>query len=306
MTRIESAMTDGKRSLQVIVAEKYDGEKVQKVLREELQASGTLIKRLKHTQGILLNGCPVRTVDPVKTGDCLNIILTEREGSSHVIPVKSEFEIVYEDEDLIVVNKPAFMSVHSSRKSDPHSLANALAYYFKQKGEYHMFRAVNRLDRQTSGLMILAKNEHANALLVRQLKEKRMEKTYLAVTDGIPKPPEGTLRFPIKRADDSVLKRIVAPDGKDAVTHYRILKQSNSFALVTIRLETGRTHQIRVHFAHIGCPLLGDWLYGREEGVPIDRQALHAWRLAFQHPISGERLLFEAEPPQDMKKIFEK
>lgn len=305
MTRTESAMTDGKRSLQVIVPARYDGGKVLKVLREELRVSGTLIKRLKHTQGILLNGCPVRTVDLVKTGDLLKIVLTEREGSAHVIPVKSEFKIVYEDADLIVVSKPAGMAVHSSRKSDLHSLANALAYYFRQKGEYHMFRAVNRLDRQTSGLMILAKNEHANALLVRQMKEKQIEKTYLAITDGIPNPSEGTMRFPIKRADDSVLKRVVAPDGKEAVTHYRVLKQSDGFALAEIRLETGRTHQIRVHFAHIGCPLLGDWLYGREQGVPIERQALHAWKLVFYHPISGKKLFFEAELPQDMKSIFE-
>lgn len=304
MTKAESGMTDGKRSLQVIVPEKYDGERVLKVLREEMQVSGTLVKRLKHTQGILLNDSPVRTVDLVRSGDLLKIVLTEREGSDHVIPVKSEFETVYEDDDLIVVNKPAGMSVHSSRKSDLHSLANALAYYFREKGEHHMFRAVNRLDRQTSGLMLLAKNAHANALLVQQMKQKQIEKRYLAVTDGIPPDEEGTLDFPIKRADDSVLRRVVASDGKEAVTHYRVRKRSGRFALVEIRLETGRTHQIRVHFAHIGCPLAGDWLYGTEEGAPIPRQALHAWRLAFSHPISGERLSFEAVLPADMKKIL--
>ncbi len=289
------------RRLQIQVPEQYDGEKVLKVLKEEMQISGTLIKRLKHTQGILLNHLPVRTIDLVRAGDLIQIVLSERQGSEHVIPIESSFEIVYEDDDLMVVNKPAGMSVHSSRKSDLHSLANALAYYFQQKGEYHIFRAVNRLDRQTSGLMILAKNEHANALLIRQ--QKQIKKEYLALTEGVPDPRQGTLRYPIKRAEDSVLKRVVASDGKEAVTHYTVLKHSDEISLVQTELETGRTHHIRVHFSHIGCPLLGDWLYGREENPYIGRHALHAFRLSMTHPISGNPMCFETELPEDMGTI---
>ncbi len=299
--KIEPAVPDGKRRLQLRIPERYDGEKVLKVLKEEMKISGTLIKRLKHTQGILLNNMPVRTIDPVRADDLLQVVLSEREGSAHVIPVESCFDIVYEDDDLMVVNKPAGMSVHSSRKSDLHSLANALAYYFQQKGEYHIFRAVNRLDRQTSGLMILAKNEHANALLVRQ--QKQIKKGYLALTEGVPNPKQGTLRYPIRRAENSVLKRVVASDGKEAITHYTVRKHSNALALVEMELETGRTHQIRVHFSHIGCPLLGDWLYGREDTPLITRHALHAWRISFMHPISGEILQFETELPEDMQRI---
>ncbi len=298
---IETTVPERKRRLQIRIPAQYDGEKVLKVLKEEMRISGTLIKRLKHTQGILLNNVPVRTIDPVRTGELLEVVLSEREGSKHVIPVESCFDIVYEDDDLMVVNKPAGMSVHSSRKSDLHSLANALAYYFQQKGEYHIFRAVNRLDRQTSGLMILAKNEHANALLIRQ--QKQIKKGYLALTEGIPDPKQGTLSYPIRRAEDSVLKRVVAADGKQAITHYTVLKHSEEIALVQIELETGRTHQIRVHFSHIGCPLLGDWLYGREENSFIRRHALHAWTLSFFHPISGERMHFETALPEDMAKI---
>ncbi len=297
-------MTNGKRSFSVTIPWEYDGASVLKVLKEQLKLSGTLIKRLKHTDGILLNGHSVRTVDSVAAGDCLTAVLSERIGSDHVLPVYSPIHIVYEDADLLVVNKPAGMAVHSSRKSDPYSLANALAYYFQQKEEYHIFRAVNRLDRQTSGLMIVAKHEHSNALLVQSLKRREIEKEYLAITDGLLPDKEGTFAFPIKRAEGSVLKRVVAQDGKEAITHYKTVKEQDNMALVQIRLETGRTHQIRVHFAHVGCPLLGDWLYGREQGVPIKRHALHAWKLTFAHPITGQQLRLEAPLPEDMETLF--
>ena len=263
--------------------------------------SRQIIIHLKKTEhGILQNGEWAYVRTPLVPGDVLKITLLEESASEHILPVPMEPDIVYEDEDLLVVNKPFDMPVHPSIHNYDNTLANGMAYYFQQKGETFIFRCINRLDRDTTGLLILAKNALSASILSNDMKARKIHRTYQAVISRIPVPASGTIDAPIARKEDSAIERCVDFEkGEPAVTHYRTLETKENLALVELSLETGRTHQIRVHMQHMGCPLLGDYLYNPDFTL-INRVSLHSYSLSFVHPIAGKSMYFCAPLPKDM------
>lgn len=263
--------------------------------------SRQIIIHLKKTEhGILQNGEWAYVRTPLVPGDVLKITLLEESASEHILPVSMEPDIVYEDEDLLVVNKPFDMPVHPSIHNYDNTLANGMAYYFQQKGETFIFRCINRLDRDTTGLLILAKNALSASILSNDMKARKIHRTYQAVVSRIPVPASGTIDAPIARKEDSAIERCVDFEkGEPAVTHYRTLETKENLALVELSLETGRTHQIRVHMQHMGCPLLGDYLYNPDFTL-INRVSLHSYSLSFVHPITGKSMYFCAPLPKDM------
>ena len=246
---------------------------------------------------------PIRICDKLDPGDTITVrIYEDTDSSSEIVPWDAPIDIVYEDEDLILVNKPGDMVVHPSYAHYKDSLSNALAGYYKRTGQDHVIRTIGRLDRETSGLLIFAKNRHSAAVLSDQKDSMSRRKEYLALCSGVFRDTEGTVDAPIASKDGQRMVREVRPDGKSAVTHYKVLKQYEDYALVRLRLDTGRTHQIRVHMQYIGHPLLGDYFYGKEisDNHGMNRAALHAAYLEIVHPITGRKLTFEADLPADM------
>lgn len=277
----------------------YDGHKVVHYLRGEAGCSATLVKRLKQwDEGILLNGAHARTIDRLRQGDLLEITIRD---TPKAVSAAGSAPILYEDRDVIVFDKPAGMPCHQSRNHQDDTLANAFAALCASRGEPLTFRAVNRLDRNTTGTVLVAKNARAAALL-----SGKADKTYLAVTGTPPQPSEGVVNAPIGRPEPLNIRRAVMADGQSAVTVYRTLyKDPLGNSLIRCELPTGRTHQIRVHMAYLGCPLLGDDLYGGDcSGMA--RQALHCARIIFFSPDSGERITVEAPLPKDMQKFADK
>lgn len=239
----------------------------------------------------------------LNTEDRLQIRITETEASSKIPPVRMDVSILYEDEDLLVVNKPPNMPIHPSQGNYENTLANGIAYYFAQKGESFVYRCVNRLDRDTTGALILAKNALSAAILSSQMKNRKIRRTYLALVEGIP-PKKGTISAPIARAEGSTIEREVNfLTGEPAVTHFERLSVRNGYSLIELHLETGRTHQIRVHMKYLGYPLPGDYLYNPVY-ERIHRQPLHSYQLEFMHPLTGEAMRFTAPVPEDFCNAF--
>ncbi len=293
-----------KRIFHYSIPTEYDGQTLLSFLKDK-HYSAPIIAHLKRTEnGILLNGVWGRVRDLLHAGDRLTIQLTETENSKNIVPVKLPLDIVYEDEDLLVINKPSNMPIHPSQGNYENTLANAVAYYFQSKGKTFTYRCINRLDRDTTGLLILAKHMYSASLLSDMVQKREIHRQYLALATG--KVPEtGTIIAPIARADGSTIERCVNESiGEYACTHYRTLDYKNGYSLVSLKLETGRTHQIRVHMKHIGHPLPGDFLYNPDYSV-ICRQALHSHKLHFRHPITGDEMEFIAELPEDMRKVIE-
>lgn len=286
------------REISYTVEDYFEGKKLISFLRGHIKISVRLMRSLKRTEGgIKINGNAARTVDILHKGD--TVTLTIKEDESHSIPSDYPIEVIYEDEDVLVVNKPAMLPMHESHNHQGDTLANAVAGYFEKKGKCFSFRAVGRLDKGTSGLVICALNSHAAARL-----SGNFEKTYYAVATGHYE-GEGTINKPIYRPDPMKTYRTADDRGDRAVTHYKVLESGEDYSLMEIHLETGRTHQIRVHFAFLGTPLYGDGMYGKEDSN-IDRQALHCGRLSFLHPVTGEKISLEAPLPEDMKSLLKK
>lgn len=292
------------RVFDYIIQEEYDNHNLLSFLKDK-QYSSQIITHLKRTEnGILLNGVWGRVRDVLHINDILTINLIETESSENIIPTNLPLDIVYEDEDILIVNKAANMPIHPSQGNYDNTLANAVAYYYQQKGESFTYRCINRLDRDTTGLLIIAKHMYSASLLSEMLARREIHREYLAIATG-KIPEEGTIIAPIGRVDGSTIERHVDEEHGDyACTHYRRLAYNNGYSLVALKLETGRTHQIRVHMKHIRHPLPGDFLYNPEYSV-IGRQALHSHKLSFKHPITGENMEFTAELPADMKMIIE-
>ena len=275
------------RVLEYEIPSEYDGANITTVLKRHFKISTNLIKDLKkYKEGIQVNGEHRRVVDFVAKGDILKITIRDT-ASENIVPTDIPLDIVYEDEDVLVINKPPNMPTHPSMGNYENSLANGVMYYYKSKGEERVFRAVNRLDKDTSGLMAVAKNSYIHARLGEEIQKKELKRKYMCIVCGDVE-HDGTVDAPIRRADGSVINRIVAPDGQRAVTHYRVIKRYREYTLLEMELETGRTHQIRVHMAYIGHPLVGDWLYGTENHNIAKRQMLHSCYLCFTHPITGQ------------------
>lgn len=264
------------------------------------------LSRLKHMpESILINGVwsYMRTV--LHSGDVLTVHIQENDSSPNIPPVALPLDIVYEDEDIIVVNKPAGMPVHPSLNNYRNSLANALMWHYHSRGEAFIFRCTNRLDRDTSGLTVIARHMVSSSILSGMGYRHEIRREYLAIVRGSLTPEEGTIDAPIARTGSSLIERRIDFDNGDpAVTHYRKLCEKNGYSLVSLILETGRTHQIRVHMKYIGYPLIGDYLYNPDMEA-IHRQALHSYRLSFLHPITGELMEFTAPIPMDMQAVLE-
>lgn len=270
-----------------------------------------LLTYLRHHENtLLLNGECVFTNHPVRKGDVLEVIFTDEIPSATVIPNPMELDILYEDADLLVINKPPFLPVQPSIGHFEYTLGNGVAAYYAAQGIPFVYRCVNRLDKNTSGLVIIAKNMASSAILYEEMKSRRIHRTYFTVVHGRVDTP-GTIDAPIKRRTESLVERCVDFEGgQRAVTHFTPVSWNpeNDTTALSVCLETGRTHQIRVHMAYAGHPVAGDSLYGSsaQNNVPglIDRQALHSIRLEFMHPITREGMRFEAPLPADIRRLL--
>ncbi len=272
------------------------GMKVGDFLRKNGYSRHVIIHLKKTENGILLNGEWAYVGQFLKEGDHLEIRIIEEESSEQIVSAELPLDIVYEDEDLLIINKPADMPIHPSINNYDNTLANALMWYYRQKGETFVYRCINRLDRDTTGLLIVAKNMLSGGILSDMSKKREIHREYLAIAEG-EVPQEGVIDAPIARKEESMIERCVDFEkGDRAVTHYWRLDYRNGYSLVRLKLETGRTHQIRVHMKHIGHPLTGDYLYNPDYRI-LDHQALHSWKLAFRHPVTGEQMQFKADPP---------
>ena len=280
------------------------GLRIEQYLRRRGYSYQNLARLKKMRESILLNGAWTYMRTAVKDGDILTVHIQEPESSPNIPPVKLPLDIVYEDEDIVVVNKPAGMPVHPSLNNYENSLANGLMYYYQEQGKPFIFRCTNRLDRDTSGLTVVAKHMVSSSILSSMGMRHEITREYLAIVRGALKPSVGTIDAPIGRTGSSLIERkIDFENGERAVTHYRVVEEQNGHSLVSLILETGRTHQIRVHMKYIGHPLVGDYLYNPDMEY-IDRQALHSHRLSFTHPVTGEKMEFTAPLPADMRKIL--
>ena len=305
------------RKINYKISPEHSGKTIYIFLRERY-FSAKMLAHLKHTENsIIHNGTPVFLNTILHEGDELTVVYTEDDESENIIPVDLPFEIVYEDEDIMVVNKPADMPVHPAINNFDNTLANGIAYYFAKQNKHFMFRCINRLDRDTSGLLIVAKHRLSASILSDFMKKREIHREYLALASGIFDEKSGTIDLPIGRVGDSIIERFVDfENGDRAVTHYDVLKEFaepiyNAYNLKTtcesnmpnlsdddipcsllrLHLETGRTHQIRVHMSHIGHPLLGDHMYNKKPSS-LNRQALHSHVIEFRHPITLENMRF--------------
>lgn len=277
---------------------------VKEVLKAEFSMSDRLLLKLKKLDKIYLNGNVTSVNHPVLENDLIECYLDYEEDNSNIVPTEMPLNIIYEDKAYIVVNKPAGIPVHPSMDHYADSLSNGIAFYFNQIGLKKKIRPVNRLDKDTSGIVIFAKNEYTQECLVRQMKSKEFIKKYIAVVTGSLDNFEGTINAPIARKEGSIIERCVSETGDIAITHYKVLKRKTDFDIVECILETGRTHQIRVHFAYLGHSLLSDTLYGTSSSL-INRQALHAYEVEFTHPLSKKKVKYITTVPEDLNKLME-
>ena len=275
-------------------------------LKQKGFSSQNLVQLKKNPDAVLANEVPCFMNHVLHPGDTLTLHIREARSSEKIPPVELPLDIVYEDEDLMVINKPAGMPIHPSMNNYYNSMANALAYYFDQQNRPFVFRCINRLDRDTSGLTIVAKHYVSAGMLSAMIANKAasgITREYLAIVKGSVQPPEGTITAPLGRKEGSIIERTIDFEkGESAITHYKVLDEKNGHSLVSLILETGRTHQIRIHMKYLGYPLIGDYLYNPDM-EQIQRQALHAWKLSFVHPITGEEMQFTAPLPEDMAKV---
>ena len=287
------------RILTYTATEADSGKKVRQLLRGSLHLSYTLLKSLKWRENaILLNGQPCTVAAVVHPGDTLTVNVSDTNGiSQHITPVDYPLDILYEDDDLLILNKPAHVAVHSA---EPITIAGAVSYHLGGAA----FHPVNRLDKGVTGIMVIAKNGHVHDLLMRRLHTDAFRREYLAVCEGVPTPRSGTIDLSIGRDESSILKRRIDPSGLESHTVYETVQVSNDRALLRLRPLTGRTHQLRLHCAAIGHPLVGDWLYGTENRALIDRPALHSHELWLTHPITGEQFHLIAPLPNDMQNLL--
>lgn len=293
------------RRLTLYICSKYSGKTVDTLLRNALHISGGGVRRAKRIpDGILLDGTQVFTNASTQEGQVLSIQIGDTADKPRVLPISGPLSIVYEDEDLLVMDKQAPLSVHPGPGNKENTLANYLQFYYQEIGLRADFHPVNRLDRGTSGLMIVAKHAHAHERLRQLLHTDFFKREYLAVCEGIPIQSAGCIKLPIGRVPGSVLKREVRQDGAAASTEYQVISSRNGYSLVSLVLGTGRTHQIRVHMSSIGCPVVGDFLYGKDHATIKDRFALHAAKLEFIHPITGSTLAFSSPLPSELSLLL--
>ena len=291
------------RYLEFYVNQEEEGKRVDAILRRHGLSTSAIRRSKRRPHGLLVDGEEIYTSYLVHAGQTVAILADDR-APSDIVPNEGPVDILYEDVDLLVVNKPTHLAVHPCAGSWEDSLGARLVHYYRKIGLEAEFHPVHRLDKGTSGLMVVAKHPAAQHILTQSLHSGAFLREYLAVCEGCPSPLSGVIDAPLGRTDDSYIRQEVRPDGKPARTHYEVIGRGERFSLVRLILETGRTHQIRVHMAYLGYPLAGDFLYGTEDPELITRPALHSARLELRQPFTGERLAFESPLPGDMKRLL--
>lgn len=287
--------------MEINTPKSWEGKTIEEIFRSEWEVSKKLTHLFRMEHKVFVNGNKASWTSPLKLGEKVLIKLFEDEEVMNIPAFFYDIQVLFEDEHVIVFNKPAFMNTHPNDENDKSTLLQAAQFYLHSKGEKVEIRHVHRLDRDTTGAILFAKHALAGAILDRMLEKHELKRTYLAIVQGHLNKKKGTIKESIGRDRHHATRRRVSPTGQEAITHYQLIKEENSISYVKCWLETGRTHQIRAHFSHIGHPLLGDILYG---GKPLfDRQALHAAKLEFTHPITGEEIICYA-PFIDNPPIF--
>lgn len=274
------------------------------IMRQHFKFSSRLRNKIKREKLIRLNGQQTPNWIRPEPGDVVSIKLPEE---------KSEFEaenipldIAFEDEDLLIINKQPYIVVHPTKGHPTGTLTNAIMYHMNETNQSFKIRFMNRLDRDTSGLVAIAKNPHCQSSFMKQSQAGIVDKRYVAIVKGIMESDSGTIDLPLGRPYEDSVERAVMEDGAPSVTHYKVLERFQSgFTMLELKLETGRTHQIRVHLSHIGYPIVSDHLYGIEQHDLIGRQALHAKELSMIHPVTGDKISLDTDLPEDMKKLIE-
>jgi len=287
------------------VDEKNPYSTIKEVLKAHFNISERLLLKLKRNNKILLNNQITNINTNIKNNDLIQIFLDFEEDNSNILPTKMNLDIIYEDEAFIIINKPAGIPVHPSIEHYTDSLSNGLKYYYDLINLKKKIRPVNRLDRDTSGLVIFAKNEYIQECLIKQMNNNIFYKEYIALCEGNFTELDGIINKPIARKQDSIIERCISPNGDKAITEYKVLSynKENNISVVQCILKTGRTHQIRVHMKSIGHPILGDTLYGNSSNI-ISRQALHAYKICFYHPLTKQCNEFIAPTPKDIEQLI--
>lgn len=278
-------------------------DNVKEVLKTRFEISDRLLLKLKNNNKIFLNNSSCGIKADVHSNDTIEVHLDFKENNSNIVATKMQLNIIYEDDYLLILNKPAGIPIHPSMQHYEDSLSNGVKYYFDSINLNKKIRPVNRLDKDTSGIVIFAKNEYIQECLIRQMKKHCFIKEYIAICNGTLANSKGTIDKPISRKPNSIIERCVDSNGDYAITHYTVLKSNSEVSVLHILLETGRTHQIRVHLSYIGNPIIGDTLYGSSSDL-IARQALHSYKLSFIHPISKNKMILTAPLYDDMEKVI--
>lgn len=281
-----------------------EGLEVREIMRNYFDFSSRLRNRIKREKLVTLNGIQTPGWIRTKAGDVVKVVLPDEK--SNFEPEDIPVYPVFEDNDILIINKQPGLIVHPTKGYPSGTVANALMHYMQQTDQSFKIRFVNRLDMDTSGLLAIAKNAYCQNDYTNQMKANTVEKRYISIVCGILESDSGTIDLPIGRPDPDNVARGVMEGGAPSVTHYKVIERfyDQNYTLVELLLETGRTHQIRVHMSHIGHPVLGDWLYGGVNEELISRQALHAARLTFTHPVTKKRMVLEAPLPEDIQKVL--
>jgi len=280
----------------------YVGEKIKTYLKESLDLSSRFLRNAALSKRIQINGKVVKLDYILREGDVLKISLVAKE-SQDITPENIPLDIVYEDEALLVVNKSPNMVVHPTKSYTSGTLSNAVMYHYQSKGEKTIIRLVSRLDMNTSGLLVLAKNQFVHAKISKDMKEETYDKYYVAIVEGAFPKDMTLMDFPIYRDKEEPYRRVVDPRGQQSLTKVQVLDEKNGYSVLLLQLLTGRTHQIRVHLSHLGYPILGDELYDGDLSL-LSRQALHAVKLSFHHPVTDEKITVCANLPEDLSKVL--
>jgi 23S rRNA pseudouridine1911/1915/1917 synthase len=280
---------------------------LKQILQNRFHFSRRMFRRLREEQRVMVNQNIIYYTSRLAEGDVVEVYLEESSEDTWIQPQNIPFSVVFEDSDLLVVDKPAGIVVHPTMGYKDGTLANGIAYYAREKGESYPFRPVTRLDKDTSGLMVIAKHAHAHAMLSKQMKQKRYQRKYIAVSYGHVEPKRGTIDLPIGISPTSIIERVIDPlNGKPAVTHYESVKELKGATVLSLSLETGRTHQIRLHLSSIEHPIIGDTLYGKDPDSLISRQALHAKEISIFHPTHKKWMTWEISLPIDMQHVIDR